>query len=179
MSNRLTRVDLVEVDGSLYYHYSDTGDLVPFELDDAENGVIIDFSESVEIWMGENEVSSEFENFGGFYKNGSVTLFAEQSTDKLSDNVGRVAFVPRGISDLVTHGGFGTVMRGSCEVGNNFGLSVAGIAEWDGGLGIYLKTPSIDTESNALSYVAGKSTSDDHPHSFHYGLRIYLTIPIT
>jgi hypothetical protein len=121
---------------------------------------------------------------GGYYRNGMLTAWLECQGHL--GIAGTLILVPQALIDvqpsLFKFGGVGKHMRGAAHIRNEDGQDqVVGVATWgvdfSGRAGIVVQCPQ--PGANAWKHVAaGVDAPQDWPWSWHYGLRIYLSIPL-
>lgn len=132
----------------------------------------------VQAFAGDADVTGEFWARGGklqgFYKAGVVTIWAEQPTDKLSDNGGIIYLVPNPVADMPFFmGGAGSKVVGIARIkGRGDGDFYAiGTAYW---------LPASQNPTGRYAIVVevdGRPIESGHPWSWYYGLTLHVTIP--
>lgn len=127
-----------------------------------------------QVFMDDADVTDQFDTVEAFYQDRVLVFWAEQPSDKLSNDVGTVMLVPNLIQDRFRFGGIGPKMAGTARLTNRGGDGAIGTAYWiDGPDGRDSVVIQVDGE-----VVHGVAGGADHPFDFHNGVIIHVTIPV-
>lgn len=135
-------------------------------------------AQQVKVFGGGVDISAEFRardgRLEGTFVDGRVTIFAQQLTDKLSNDNGILYFVPMPVVELVpfAFGGFGPRAVGIARMRNRQGTYALGTAYW-------LGPNQNPTGHDAIVVeVDGRPIQNGHPWDWHNGLQVELQIDI-
>lgn len=127
-----------------------------------------------QVFMGDADVTDQFKSVGAYYRDGIVTFWAEQPSDKLSNDAGRVMLVPNEIQDRLSFGGVGSKMAcyGEFENGDT---SWPARVTWNANGPDGREVMELQVQGK---YVTGQADRNDWPSSFHYGVVIHATCQV-